>query len=68
MYDVFSIDLLRNGLIKFEVSFEPAFTLPSLKSVWIGGLCVGFEGKFTMTSMYVCIYIHHVEKELEYEN
>ena len=29
---VFSIDIPRNGLIKLEVSFEPAFTLPSLKS------------------------------------
>ena len=51
---VFSIDILRNGLIKFEVSFEPAFTLPSLKSAWIGGLCVGFEGKFTMYVVTSC--------------
>ena len=48
---VFSIDIPRNGLIKFEVSFEPAFTLPSLKSAWIGELCVGFEGKFAMVCM-----------------
>ena len=41
---VFSLDIPRNGLIKLEVSFEPAFTLPSLKSAWIGGLCVGFDG------------------------
>ena len=51
--NVFSIDLLRNGLIKFEVSFEPAFTLPSLKSACIGGLCVGFE-----ENLLVCMYLH----------
>ena len=63
-WTLFSIDIPvpRNGLIKLEVSFETAFTLPSLKSAWMEGLCVGFEGKFTMVCMY------YDEKELEYES